>query len=268
MHRMLYPDFLLATPLMAARRWRLFNSSVLPMKAVDQAHIGGLKVIETFLKSKDRDGLSRDLSYKDTDSPEGRESYRLLERYRSLARTGRLPDEHLEDLRALEFTVDGRSLDEALDPSMAARLAETQLLTGIQDRLQRARLQLNQARSDLSDAQRREEIARAHAQDMEQYARAFEERVRADLKEVAVRAVEVRATGQVTTTYLSTAQLAERIPFDERTIREQMVDRDFKRGIHYVQPFGRKLLFLWEAIDRDLQAERFASAEARLADDV
>ncbi len=54
-------------------------------------------------------------------------------------------------------------------------------------------------------------------------------------------------------TYLTTDQLAERIHYDPRTIRNQLKDSVLLEGVHYVRPFGRrKLLFVWEAIERDL----------------
>ena len=54
-------------------------------------------------------------------------------------------------------------------------------------------------------------------------------------------------------TYLTTEQLAARIQYDARTIRNQLKDSVLLEGVHYVRPFGRrKLLFIWEAIERDL----------------
>lgn len=54
-------------------------------------------------------------------------------------------------------------------------------------------------------------------------------------------------------TYLTTEELSERIKYDPRTIREQLKDSVLLEGIHYVRPFGgRKLLFIWEAIRRDM----------------
>ena len=54
-------------------------------------------------------------------------------------------------------------------------------------------------------------------------------------------------------TYLTTDQLSERIHYDPRTIRNQLKDSVLLEGVHYVRPFGRrKLLFVWEAIERDL----------------
>jgi hypothetical protein len=54
-------------------------------------------------------------------------------------------------------------------------------------------------------------------------------------------------------TYLTTEQLAERIQYDPRTIRNQLKDSVLLEGVHYVRPFGRrKLLFIWEAIERDI----------------
>jgi hypothetical protein len=41
-------------------------------------------------------------------------------------------------------------------------------------------------------------------------------------------------------TFLTTDQLAERIQYDARTIREQLKDSVLIEGIHYVRPFGRR----------------------------
>ena len=55
------------------------------------------------------------------------------------------------------------------------------------------------------------------------------------------------------TTYLTTLELALKIKYDERTIRERLKDSVLLEGTHYVRPFGgRKILFLWENIERDM----------------
>jgi len=55
-------------------------------------------------------------------------------------------------------------------------------------------------------------------------------------------------------TYLTTDQLAERIHYDARTIRDRLKDAVLLEGVHYFRPFGgRKLLFIWEAIERDIK---------------
>lgn len=54
-------------------------------------------------------------------------------------------------------------------------------------------------------------------------------------------------------TYLTTEQLSERIHYDVRTIRDRLKDSVLLEGVHYIRPFGgRKLLFLWEAIEKDI----------------
>ncbi len=54
-------------------------------------------------------------------------------------------------------------------------------------------------------------------------------------------------------TYLTTDQLSERIHYDARTIRTRLKDAVLLEGVHYIRPFGgRKLLFVWEAIQRDI----------------
>ncbi len=54
-------------------------------------------------------------------------------------------------------------------------------------------------------------------------------------------------------TYLTTEQLATRIHYDVRTIRDRLKDSVLLEGVHYIRPFGgRKLLFIWEAIEKDI----------------
>jgi hypothetical protein len=54
-------------------------------------------------------------------------------------------------------------------------------------------------------------------------------------------------------TFLTTAELAERIKYDTRTIRDRLKDSVLLEGVHYIRPFGgRKILFLWEAIEKDI----------------
>lgn len=54
-------------------------------------------------------------------------------------------------------------------------------------------------------------------------------------------------------TYLTTEQLSGRIHHDARTIRTRLKDAVLLEGVHYIRPFGgRKLLFIWEAIQRDI----------------
>ena len=54
-------------------------------------------------------------------------------------------------------------------------------------------------------------------------------------------------------TYLTTEELSSRIKYDVRTIRQCLKDAVLFEGVHYIRPFGgRKLLFIWEAIQRDI----------------
>lgn len=78
-------------------------------------------------------------------------------------------------------------------------------------------------------------------------------------------------------TYLTTEELAERIKYNPRTIRNDLKDHVLLEGRHYIRPFGqRKILFIWEAIEEDMhkasQASPFSAAlgakENVSADDV
>lgn len=54
-------------------------------------------------------------------------------------------------------------------------------------------------------------------------------------------------------TYLTTEQLAERIKYEPRTIRNHLKDTVLLEGVHYFRPFGgRKILYIWEHIERDM----------------
>ena len=64
-------------------------------------------------------------------------------------------------------------------------------------------------------------------------------------------------------TYLTTDELSARIKYDARTIRERLKDSVLIEGVHYIRPFGgRKILYIWESICRDIgnsaSAERIA----------
>ena len=62
-------------------------------------------------------------------------------------------------------------------------------------------------------------------------------------------------------TYLTTAELAERIRYDARTIRNQLKDSVLFEGVHYFRPFGgRKILFIWDTIERDMKLASAAHA--------
>jgi hypothetical protein len=55
------------------------------------------------------------------------------------------------------------------------------------------------------------------------------------------------------TSYLTTEELAAIIKYDARTIRNRLKDSVLLEGIHYIRPFGgRKILFIREAIERDI----------------
>lgn len=56
-------------------------------------------------------------------------------------------------------------------------------------------------------------------------------------------------------TYLTTEELSVRIKYDIRTIRDRLKDSVLLEGVHYFRPFGgRKILYIWEAIEADMKA--------------
>lgn len=64
-------------------------------------------------------------------------------------------------------------------------------------------------------------------------------------------------------TYLTTEELAARIKYDARTIRDRLKDSVLIEGVHYFRPFGgRKILYNWEAIEADMKVTSAQSAPA------
>jgi hypothetical protein len=54
-------------------------------------------------------------------------------------------------------------------------------------------------------------------------------------------------------TYLTTEELASRIKYDSRTIRDRLKDSVLLEGRHYFRPFGgRKTLYIWENVQTDM----------------
>jgi len=65
--------------------------------------------------------------------------------------------------------------------------------------------------------------------------------------------VDGNQQGGAVQTYITTDELATRIHYDARTIRTRLKDAVLLEGVHYIRPFGgRKLLFIWETIQRDI----------------
>lgn len=55
------------------------------------------------------------------------------------------------------------------------------------------------------------------------------------------------------TTYMTTEELATKLHYNQRYIRDFLLDAVLIEGTHYFRPFGRrKILFIWETIERDM----------------
>lgn len=63
----------------------------------------------------------------------------------------------------------------------------------------------------------------------------------------------------MTSELLTTEELSTRIKYDVRTIRERLKDSVLLEGVHYFRPFGgRKILYVWDAIERDMRLASIA----------
>jgi hypothetical protein len=60
-------------------------------------------------------------------------------------------------------------------------------------------------------------------------------------------------TNMATQCFLTTEELSSRLHYNERYIRQYLLDSVLLEGVHYFRPFGRrKILFIWDAIERDM----------------
>lgn len=67
-------------------------------------------------------------------------------------------------------------------------------------------------------------------------------------------------------TYLTTEELSSKIKYDPRTIRQSLKDSVLLEGKHYIRPFGgRKILYLWEAIEEEMLGSEQSSLAIPLA---
>ena len=58
----------------------------------------------------------------------------------------------------------------------------------------------------------------------------------------------------MTSELLTTEELASRIKYDARTIRERLKDSVLIEGVHYFRPFGgTKILYVWDTIAQDMR---------------
>jgi hypothetical protein len=56
-----------------------------------------------------------------------------------------------------------------------------------------------------------------------------------------------------TKSFLTTEELSSRLHYNERYIRQYLLDSVLLEGVHYFRPFGRrKILFIWETIEQDM----------------
>lgn len=69
---------------------------------------------------------------------------------------------------------------------------------------------------------------------------------------------DIQGTPASNHTYLTTEQLASKIQYEARTIRNVLKDSVLLEGIHYIRPFGRrKILFIWEKVEETMMALSF-----------
>lgn len=230
------------------------NRSSASEKLENSAFNRNLLVLSNWLEKRDADGQERNIRYVDCrQSKEASVAYRFIEHLVLKARQGVLSDEHKSRISLLDFRVNGKPINVVLNPDPSMASVEGYAVTRAQSVAKKAEEEAAIATERATKARRDAEEARLRA---EEASRNMVSNMQAAAKVVAIGKAEVLANAE---TYLTTDELAEKIKYDSRTIRETMVDKVFVEGIHFLRPFGgRKLLFIWSRIERDMHTGAFS----------
>lgn len=66
-------------------------------------------------------------------------------------------------------------------------------------------------------------------------------------------------------THLTLQELSERINYKPQTIMRKLIGKHLIEGIHFFRPFGgRKMVFIWEPINRDMRRPAVANPLAEI----
>jgi Helicase associated domain. len=185
----------------------------------------------------------RNLAYRDIkDDKIAARCYRFVEHLVLKSRQGLLSEAHRTQVTMLGFTVNTRSITEVLNPGPSIRSpegADVSRITATADRArQEAQKVIEEAEAAIQSASEAQHMA-------------------ATVTRTADAAIEesLKKAGPDGQTYLTTEELAARIRYDPRTVREHLRPLVFIEGVHYFRPFdGRKILYIWETIERDMKS--------------
>lgn len=73
--------------------------------------------------------------------------------------------------------------------------------------------------------------------------------------------IHMGGNNMATQSFLTTEELSSRLHYNVRYIRQYLLDSVLLEGVHYFRPFGRrKILFIWEAIERDMMLASYKQA--------
>lgn len=257
----------LATLLIAAKvRLELSNDQRTQnaWAAEEKSFTRNFTALSDWLTEVEEANAPRDLAYRNIkNSKPAEKAYRFIEHMVQKASQGVLSDEHRVRLNMLNFTVNGKPLEIVLNPGPSQASPEGFALTRARSIVKLANEEARQAADQAEEARRLANAARDRAE-------ALNVTVREEIRDITkAQAVERAADNNAPATrlkalepaasavYLTTDELAERIKYDARTIRERLLPHVFIEHRHYCRPFGgRKILYIWANIEADMLAGR------------
>jgi len=221
----------------------------------------------------------RDLTLKVSKlSEEGEKSYRFVDYMVRKVRTGKLTAEDKAAIVELDFKMNGVPIAEVLEPSASQRSVEGMILSYAKRRAiatleeavkieqnalevivhAKAKIKAAQEEAEAIEKEMRERIAQAKkkAAEAEAFAEDTMREIVAGIKEINLERMK-SVKGEYT--YLDTEELAARLKYDARTVREHFT-KSMVEGVHYTRgPGGRKILWIWETIESDMLNGVFAT---------
>lgn len=214
----------------------------------------------------------RNITYRRSlESELAKRSYRFIDHMISKIRKGNLSAEHREQLLRIDFSYNGKSIRQVLDQQdVSMRSVEGVLLSYAErrakeamDEAERTERQASQriltAKQEIETAERAIKEAQQRAQAASEYAKKIHEQLARDYQAV----VQARVNNSIRDeyVYLTTEEIAERLRYDVRSLRES-VAKNLCEGIHWVRaPGGRRKLFIWNNIERDMLNGLFAECQ-------
>lgn len=231
-------------------------------KLANESFAENFEILARWIDDNEATTGNRDIAYRDSQlSEDARKAYRFLEHCVLKARQESLPDEQRAQLLTLSFTINKTPIEDKLNPGPSIRSPEGGKMSRVQQVLSHAEAEINRINADLAQTIREARIAKAEAETARDSAQEVHRQVLAEVRSALRSVTEVQALSagsQEEVDYLTTQEVAVKLRYDARTVRERLVPTVMIEGRHYIRSLGgRRYLFIWKNIQADMRSGAF-----------